>query len=80
MRAIANGRTDNAYLIAESGVMSAVMALHYFLGGTPEARAAAREFMAAVADFYKQHPDRRASLAAHLTQTPDVLGWTDAKQ
>ncbi len=78
MRAIASGRTDNAYLMSEGGVIGAVISMHAFPGATDEARAASREFLSAVTDFYKQHADRRAALGALLTKSPEVLEWIDS--
>ncbi len=77
MRLLAEGRTEDAYTLAEGRTLTAFQYFHYWPPFNDQQAQRSRTFTANVVEFYKHYPERRKALAEHGYRPPDLLQWID---
>lgn len=68
MKSIADGNSDQAYVLAEGRVVSAMMTLNAFPDTGQEAEEQKQEFLTRLVAFYDRYPER----STMLTHFPDL--------
>ncbi len=76
---IADGHPDQAYLDAELRVIRMFGSAEYMARTDGKSAQQYADFRAAVADFYRRHPERLASLKERFAKYPDVIEGIDSK-